>query len=75
MSALLGSVSLFADMTYESARAITDPFLAVLGASAATGDIVAGFGELVGYLLRLVSGYLADRTRLYWPITMIGYAD
>ncbi|WP_213069427.1 hypothetical protein [Methylomicrobium album] len=39
------------------------------------GGIVAGFGELVGYLLRLVSGYLADRTRLYWPITMIGYAD
>lgn len=71
---LIGVVSLFADMTYEGARAITGPFLAVLGASATTVGIVAGFGELVCYLLRLVSGYLADRTRLYWPITMIGYA-
>lgn len=71
---LLGIVSLFADMTYEGARAITGPFLAVLGASATTVGIVAGFGELVGYLLRLVSGYLADRTKYYWLITMIGYA-
>lgn len=29
-------------MTYESARAITDPFLAVLGASAATGGYCCG---------------------------------
>ena len=30
---LLGVVSLFADMTYEGARSITGPFLALLGAS------------------------------------------
>ena len=34
---LLGVVSLFADMTYEGARSITGPFLAVLGASAKRG--------------------------------------
>ena len=28
---LIGAVSLFADMTYEGARSITGPFLAVLG--------------------------------------------
>jgi hypothetical protein len=31
---LLGLVSLFADMTYEVARSIMGPYLAVLGASA-----------------------------------------
>ncbi len=29
---LIGIVSLFADMTYEGARSITGPYLAVLGA-------------------------------------------
>ena len=70
----LGVVSLFADMTYEGARSITGPFLAVLGASATVVGIVAGFGELVGYGLRLVSGYVADRTQRYWAITLCGYA-
>ena len=59
---LLGVVSLFADMTYEGARSITGPYLAVLGASATVVGIVAGFGELVGYALRLAAGYLSDRT-------------
>src|SRR5450830_1308752 len=61
----LGVVSLFADMTYEGARSVTGPFLAILGASGAAVGIVAGFGELVGYGLRLVSGFIADRTRRY----------
>ncbi len=71
---LLGVVSLFADATYEGARSITGPFLSLLGASGTVVGIVAGFGELVGYGLRLVSGYLTDRTRRYWAITLTGYA-
>jgi MFS family permease len=70
---LLGVVSLFADMTYEGARSITGPFLAVLGASGTIVGIVAGFGELIGYGLRLVSGYISDRTGKYWTVTLIGY--
>ena len=70
---LLGVVSLFADMTYEGARSITGPFLALLGASGAVVGFVAGLGELVGYGLRLASGYLADRTRRYWGIAIFGY--
>lgn len=70
---LIGVVSLFADMTYEGARAVTGPFLGVLGASATVVGIVAGFGELIGYAVRLVSGYLGDRTRKYWAITIWGY--
>ena len=53
---LLGVVSLFADMTYEAARSITGPYLALLGASGTIVGIVAGFGELIGFALRLLSG-------------------
>lgn len=70
---LLGVVSLFADMTYEGARSITGPYLALLGASATVVGIVSGFGELIGYGLRLVSGYISDRTGKYWTITLFGY--
>lgn len=70
---LLSMVSLFADITYEGARSITGPYLAILGANAVVVGFVAGFGEFAGYALRIVSGYLADRTGKYWAITIIGY--
>jgi len=69
----LGVVSLFADMTYEGGRSITGPYLHLLGASATVVGIVAGFGELLGYGLRLFSGYLSDKTGRYWAITIVGY--
>jgi len=70
---LIGVVSLFSDFTYEGARSVTGPFLAILGASATVVGIVAGLGELIGYSLRLVSGYFADRTQRYWAIVFFGY--
>jgi MFS family permease len=70
---LLGIVSLLADMTYEGARSITGPYLAILGSSALIVGLVAGLGELLGYSLRLLSGYLTDRTRKYWSLTILGY--
>jgi MFS family permease len=71
---LLGIVSLFADMTYEGARSITGQYLAILGASGTVVGIVAGFGELIGYGFRLVSGYVSDKTGKYWLVTFVGYA-
>ncbi|MDQ7041007.1 MAG: MFS transporter [Rhodothermus sp.] len=71
---LFGLVSLLADLTYESARSLIGPYLGWLGASATAVGVVAGAGELVGYGLRLVSGYLSDRTRRYWTLTLLGYA-
>lgn len=68
-----GVVSLFADMAYEGMRSSTGPFLAQLGASGAAVGIIAGTGELFGYLLRLASGRLAQRTRAYWLIAIAGY--
>lgn len=70
---LFGVVNLFADMTYEGARSILGIYMAGLGASAFATAAVAGFGEFLGYALRLVSGRWADRSRLYWPTTLAGY--
>jgi MFS family permease len=70
---LIGVMSFFADFTYEGSRSITGPYLALLGASAVAVAVVTGFGELLGYGLRLVSGRLSDRTGQFWPITIFGY--
>jgi predicted MFS family arabinose efflux permease len=71
---IIGIVNFFADMTYEGARALAGPFLGSLGASATVVGFVAGFGELVGYGLRSVSGYFADKTHRYWAVAFVGYA-
>jgi predicted MFS family arabinose efflux permease len=70
----IGIVNLFADMTYEGARSITGPFLASLGASAVMVAVIAGGGELFGYVLRSVAGYFADKTQKYWLVILFGYA-
>jgi MFS family permease len=70
---LVGCVSLFSDMTYEGARSITGPFLKLLGASAVVVGLVAGLGELVGHVFRLISGFIADKTKRYWTLTIMGY--
>jgi MFS family permease len=70
---LLGVVSLLADITYESARSLAGPYLAILGATGAVVGITAGLGELLGYGLRFFSGLLSDKTRRYWTFTIIGY--
>jgi MFS family permease len=69
----LGIVSMFADITYEGARSVIGPFLHDLGASAAQVGIIAGIGEMLAASLRFFSGRLADRTRSYWTITIVGY--
>jgi MFS family permease len=71
---LLGIVSLFSDLTYEGARSIVGPYLLILGASASTVGFVSGLGELIGYALRLLTGWISDRTKRYWLLTIIGYA-
>lgn len=69
----IGIVNLFADLTYEGARSITGPFMGSLGASATVIGIVVGFGELLGYGIRSISGFLADKTHKYWLVAFVGY--
>lgn len=71
---LIGILSFFADFTYEGSRSIIGPYLATLQATGTVVGIVTGFGELLGYGLRLFSGRWADATGRYWPITIFGYA-
>jgi predicted MFS family arabinose efflux permease len=70
---LVGVMSFFADATYEGARSVLGPYLALLGATGAAVGIVTGLGEMLGYGLRLLSGRAADRTRQFWLITIAGY--
>lgn len=69
----VGVMSFFADFVYEGSRSMVGQYLGLLGASALAISVVTGFGELLGYGLRLVSGREADQTKLYWPITIGGY--
>lgn len=70
---LFGLVSLFGDAAYEGARSINGPYLKLLAVNATVLGVIAGAGEFLGYALRLVSGYLSDRMRLYWLFTFLGY--
>jgi predicted MFS family arabinose efflux permease len=71
---IIGFANFFADFTYEGARGIIGPFLGSLGASAAIVGLVAGFGELMGYGLRSISGYFADKSHRHWAFAFLGYA-
>jgi predicted MFS family arabinose efflux permease len=70
---IIGIANFFADFTYEGARGIIGPFLGSLGASAAIVGFVAGLGELMGYGLRSISGYLADKSHRHWAFAFVGY--
>jgi predicted MFS family arabinose efflux permease len=69
----IGIVNLFADLTYEGARSIMGPFLESLGASAVAVGFIAGGGELLGYTIRALAGYVADKTHKYWIVVLAGY--
>jgi len=68
-----GLISLFGDIVYEGARSVNGPYLKTLAVNAALVGFIAGFGELMGYALRLLSGYYADKTKAYWVFTFVGY--
>jgi MFS family permease len=71
--ATMGIVSLFGDVVYEGGRSLIPEYLKFLGASAIIVGTVTGAGEFIGYILRLISGSLADRTKAYWVFIFLGY--
>ena len=71
---LIGIVSLLADITYESARSLIGPYLLFLGASASAVGFVSGLGEFIGYTVRLLFGFVVDKTKKYWLFTILGYS-
>jgi MFS family permease len=70
---VVGVMSFFADFTYEGSRSMVGQYMGLLGAGALAISMVSGFGTLLGYGLRLLSGPGADKTGKYWPITIAGY--
>jgi len=68
-----GLVSLFGDIVYEGARSINGPYLKLLTVNAAILGVITGLGEFLGYALRLLSGYISDKTKSYWLLTFLGY--
>jgi MFS family permease len=70
---IMGAVNFFGDVTYEGGGSINGQYLGSLGATAAIVSIAAGGGEFLGYALRSVAGYIADKTGRYWFVTFVGY--
>jgi len=70
---ILGIVALLGDIIYEGARSFSAPYLLTLGASAVLVGTITGAGEFLGYAVRLISGRVADSTRMYWVLTALGY--
>jgi MFS family permease len=70
---LFGIVAMLGDVVYEGGRSVAGPFLFTLGASAFVVAFIAGFGEFVGYAVRIATGYIADRSRQYWAFVIAGY--
>ncbi len=69
-----GGVSLAIDLVADGARSIAGPLLGELGATALVVGLVTGSAEALGFILRVVSGPIVDRTRRYWGATILGYA-
>ena len=70
---IFGVVSLVGDVMYEGARSVNAAYLQALGANAAMVGLIAGLGEFLGYAVRLVSGWFADKSRAWWAFTLLGY--
>ncbi|HKM29442.1 MAG TPA: MFS transporter, partial [Bacilli bacterium] len=71
---LLGFISLLSDFTHEGARSIYGPYLGLLGISAFLISFTSGLGEFIGQALRIVTGVIADKTKKYWLLMIVGYA-
>ncbi|MEM3726570.1 MAG: MFS transporter [Candidatus Bathyarchaeia archaeon] len=70
---LLGIVSLMGDVVYEGSRGVIPSYLELLGATAFIISFVGGLGDFLGYVFRLVTGFLVDATRAYWLFVFLGY--
>jgi MFS family permease len=70
---LFGVVSLLGDFVYEGGRSVAGPYLLLLGASSIVVGFVSGAGEFLGYMLRIASGWSADKTNQYWTFAFLGY--
>ncbi|WP_459129741.1 MFS transporter [Guggenheimella bovis] len=70
---MFGIISMLGDMVYETARSSNSQYLNLIGVSATKVGIVFGIGEFLGYFVRLLSGFLSDKSGKHWIFLFIGY--
>ncbi|HEX7671045.1 MAG TPA: MFS transporter, partial [Polyangiaceae bacterium] len=71
---VLGLTSFFGDVGSEMIFPLLPGFLATLGAGATFLGLVEGIADATASLLKLGSGYLADRASRRKPLVVLGYA-
>jgi len=72
---LLGLVSLFTDLSSQMVFPLLPLFLTTtLGAQAYIVGLIEGAAETTASLLRIVSGYLSDKTKKRKPFILMGYS-
>lgn len=69
----LGVTSFFADVGSEMIFPLLPVFVASLGASTTFLGFVEGMADATSSLLKLASGYVADRTQRNKPLVLFGY--
>ncbi len=70
---LFGIISLIGDTIYEGARSVYGPYTKSIGMDIALVGLITGLAEFFGYFIRIISGYLSDKSKNYWLFTILGY--
>jgi MFS family permease len=70
---LLGFISFFADISGEMMTPVLPLFITALGGSSIVIGFIGGFGDAVANIIKVISGYLADRTKKRKQLIAIGY--
>ena len=70
---LFGLISMFGDILYEGARGVLVPYLVFLNVSVFVVSVSLGFAEFLGFVVRVFSGIITDKWKLYWTFIFLGY--
>ena len=70
---LFGLISLFGDVLYEGARGVLVPYLDFLKVSVFVISVSLGAAEFLGFVVRVLSGVVTDKFKLYWAFIFLGY--
>ncbi|MHA1993522.1 MAG: MFS transporter [Candidatus Hodarchaeales archaeon] len=70
---LLGLVSFFADLSGEMMTPVLPLFIAALGGSSVVIGFIGGLGDAVANIVKVFSGYIADRTGRRKQLIAVGY--
>lgn len=71
---LLGLTSLFSDFSSEIILPLLPIFIASLGGTGLAIGLISGVGDAIAAVLKIISGYLSDRTKNHRRFVLGGYA-